>query len=216
MRSHSLLVASFAFLTASGVLGSLAGCGDDAATPAANVGGAAGSSSTAEPNLDNVVYEGGATDEALVSVLGVAATVDEAKAPAFSEPAADGQTYAAATPPTFAWAALVASARPAPTFPDVPNALERLVTIRSAHAHGTANSGPVYLLDFTNAKGETLFRVFTTATTYTPSAAAWAKLTETGGALSLKLTAARVEDNDLVASGGPFVRAAGRTFSITP
>lgn len=212
-----------------GVVGTLGACSsDDDNAPAASggtggSGGSAGSSS--EPvDLDGVVYEAEATDEALEAVLGVAAIVDDAKAPAITAPAADGEALSAASPATFTWAALTASRL------DVRAArgqrlaalelglgLEQalsLLTIKKAEAHGEPNNGPVYYLEIAGESGGPIAQVFTTATSYTPSADVWAAMVAKGGTLSLKLVAARVENNELAAGGGPFTATKARTFTI--
>lgn len=220
MRSRALFAASFAFALASGVLG-IGGCGDDdPKTPAAASGGASGTGgsgagasagSVGEPDISGVVYVAGATDEALESVVGVQATVDDAKAPLVSQPAANGEALTQLTAPTFAWSAALAKNEVSP--------LRRVLsfaTLREAQAHGDPNTGLVYYAEFSDDKGAPLLRVFTTKTTYTPDATDWAKLVVAGGAISLRVTGARVENNDLVAGGGPFVASAPRTFSIAP
>ncbi len=220
MRSRALFAASFAFVLASGVLG-IGGCGeDDAKAPAAASGGASGAGgdgsggsggATGEPDISGVVYVAGATDEALESVVGVQATVDDAKAPVVSAPATNGEALTQLNPPTFAWSAAVASREVSP--------LRRALSwasLREAHAHGDPNTGLVYYLEFFDSKNAPLLRVFTTKTTYTPDATDWSKLVIAGGQISLRITGARVENNDLVAGGGPFVASAPRTFSIAP
>lgn len=219
MRSRPLLAASFAFLVASGALG-VGGCSEDDAPAQAATGGAAGAGAsgsgasggaTGQPDISGVVYVAGATDEALESVVGVAATVDDAKAPVVSTPAANGDVLVQATPPTFAWSAALALRDTSP--------LRRVLSfasLREAHAHGDPNTGLVYYVEFFDAKNAPLLRVFTTKATYTPDATDWAKLVNAGGQISLRVTGARVENNDLVAGGGPFVASAPRTFSIAP
>ncbi len=221
MRPTSLLAASFAFALASGVLG--VGCSDDdPAAPAASGGAggaAAGAGGTnganagaaAKPDISGVVYAEGATDEALESVVGVQPTVGDSKAPLVSLPAANGEAISQLAPPTFAWSAAIALREVGP----LRRALA-LASLRQAHAHGDPNTGLVYYLEFSDSNGAPLLRVFTTKTTYTPDATAWAKLVVAGGAISLRVTGARVENNDLVAGGGPFVASAPRTFSIAP
>jgi hypothetical protein len=222
LGSARLVAASFSFVLFSGlcgVVGTIGGCSDDDSTPAAAAnGGSGGSSSVDEPaDLDGVIYESEATDEALESVLGVAAIVDDTKAPAISAPAADGEALPAATPATFTWAALTA-ARSGTTggasrLAGFDEALS-LFTVRAASAHGEPNDGPVYYLEIAGETGDPLARVFTTATSYTPSADVWAAIVAKGGTLSLKLVAARVENNELVAGGGPFTATKARTFTI--
>ena len=223
MRFRAFFAASFAFALASGTLGAT-GCGeDDPATPAASgvsggsVSGSGGSSAGASgtPDISGVVYEEEATDEALESVIGVQATVDDAKAPLVSHPAANGEAIHPITPATFSWSAALAKRDTSRAGSPLRHILD-LVSIREAHAHGEPNNGLVYFLQFLDSNGAPLLRVFTTKTTYTPSATDWAKLVVAGGKISLRVTGARVENNDLVAGGGPFVATAPRTFSIAP
>ena len=47
----------------------------------------------------------------------------------------------------------------------------------TAYAHGTPVNGLAYLLTFSTSKNAKLVRVFTTKTSYQPSADAWNKLT---------------------------------------
>jgi hypothetical protein len=218
--SARLLAASFSFLLFSGlfgVVGALGACSDDDSTPAATENGGSGGASAKPIDLEEVVYESEATDEALESVLGVAAIVDDAKAPAFSEPSADGQALPASTPPTFAWGQLTASRTVVPSFGGSHLAFDKtlsLFAIKEASAHGEPNNGPVYFLEIAGETGDPVVRVFTTVTTYTPSTEVWAAIVAKGGTLSLKLVAARVENNELVAGGGPFTASKTRTFTI--
>lgn len=218
MRARAVVAASFAFFFASGLLG-VSGCGDaDPADPPAASGGAGGggsagggAGSVGTPDTSGVVYVAGATDEALESVVGVAASVDDAKAPILAVPGSDGEVFTQLSAPTFAWSAAVALREPAPLRKWV-----EFVSPRQAFAHGDPNTGLVYYAEFSDAKGAPLLRVFTTKTTYTPDAAHWAKLVTAGGQLSLRVIGARVENNKLVPGGGPFVASSARTFSIAP
>ncbi len=76
--------------------------------------------------------------------------------------------------------------------------------IPSAYAHGTPLSGPGYLLVFSTSKDPKLLRVFTTATEYTPNAAAWQKITSTGELVHVVITNADFDQNRIAPSGGPY------------
>ncbi len=76
--------------------------------------------------------------------------------------------------------------------------------VPSAYAHGTPLSGPGYFLVFSTSKDPKLLRVFTTATEYTPNAAAWQKITSTGDLVHVVITNADFDQNRIAPSGGPY------------
>lgn len=136
--------------------------------------------------LEDVIYEGGATDEALVVLLDASPVSVPAQAAVVDEPA-DGATVGAATPATVAWHIGQAGGTSAP-FPK----------------HGTPINGRAYFLTFESDTGDRLARVFTTSLTYTPSADVWASFAGAGGPVQLSILNAVFENNLIVADSGPF------------
>ena len=209
------MLRAWKFILRAVLAGSLAvsvGCTDDAPPTRPAAGGTA----PAARDLGDVVYQGGASDEALASVVGAPPVVDNSRAPVVSEPGLDGQAYEAAFVPSFAWRAVVVGASTPSFFRDVRDALEDGLGVRSASAHGEGNFGNVYLVTFASAIEPKLLRVFTTKTTYTPTAAEWATLRASGPGLSVSVTGAFVENDVVVRGGGPFVSPAPRTFTVRP
>lgn len=178
-------------------------------TPASSVAG-----------LEDVVYEGGASDEALDAMLALPA--QSASSPAqFLQPAANAQ-LPAATPPSFTWSETVgrrAGRRvPAEHLARSLGPRWRSVALFGggpAHAHGAALNGKAYLITFASADNPKALRVFTSLTTYTPTAAAWQKLSGAKGPITAKLHSATFDNNTVVSDGGPF---GGGTlvFTVTP
>jgi hypothetical protein len=68
---------------------------------------------------------------------------------------------------------------------------------------GSGFSGVVYLLVFSTPSDAKLVRLVTTNTSFTPSAAAWQKLTSATEPVTLKLVSATFENDALTAEGGP-------------
>lgn len=148
---------------------------------------------TTDTDTSDVLYEGGATDEALDAL--VAAPVKTGMAPGITAPTA-GQAIPKEAPFTFTWtepkqAALL---------------LEKFLSIfeGTAHAHGTPVNGVGYFLTFSTASNAKLLRVFTPNKTYVPSADAWNKLLGAKTTITLRIRAATFEDNRVIESGGPF------------
>lgn len=178
----------------------------------ADTGGSAGAP-IAPPDETGVIYLSGASDEAFRAVAGVAPTVDATAAPVLSEPGVNGVSYPRATPPVFAWSSLLA--RSSPPRSRGPRSLsDALFGSGLAHAHGEENNGAIYLVTISAEDGRE-HRVFTTATSYTPTADEWAALATLGGTLSIRVVGARVQANKVVAGGGPFVGET-RTFTVEP
>lgn len=182
-------------------------------TPPATSQGAGGSAVTLP---DEVIYEAGATDEALLELLAKDPTDVASERLVFDTPAA-GSTLSVDTPPTFSWhfgpsASLAPPSRergrdaePSPTERGAFwGPLRELVgPMRAAEAHGDPVNGRGTLLSFRS--GDTvLFVVFTMATTYTPSAAAWQALVDEGGAIEVATLSADFDDNLILAGNGPF------------
>ncbi len=217
MRISSLLrVATVGLLGVHVLVNGLA-CGGDDDDGAA---GSAGSAGSGPVNLDAVVYEGGVTDEAVASMLGVSSQTDDGKAPRVTAPT-DGAVIPAGEAFTFTWPASTArldvpASWPglAPSLPAAPRLPAWLGPERSAHAHGEPYTGVAYLLTFGTASKPDLLRVATSQTSYTPGAPAWQTLAGAGEAITLTLTVARLEANLLVAAGGPFSSSSGVTFTV--
>ena len=87
--------------------------------------------------------------------------------------------------------------------------------VPEAHAHGEPISGRAYLLVFTSPSGETLVRAFTTQTSFTPDATAWADLKASQGGVSAVVTWADFESNRVLQGGGPW-QGVSRTFTVAP
>jgi hypothetical protein len=157
-------------------------------------------------NVDDLRYEGGVTDEAAQSILGVSAVVNDAKAPLASAPQ-DGAALPSSPPFTFTWDASSARRAPLPSW---------LGPERSALAHGTPYTGVAYILTFRTSTNPRLLRVATSATSYTPDEAAWNDLKAAGTPITLTLTVARTESNNVVVGGGPYTSSKGVTFTVEP
>jgi hypothetical protein len=157
-------------------------------------------------NVDDLRYEGGVTDEAAQSILGVTATVDDSKTPLPSAPT-EGALLPSTPPFTFSWNASSARRPQLPPW---------LGPERSAHAHGTPYTGVAYILTFRTETNPRVLRVATSKTSYTPDEAAWNDLKAAGAPLSLTLTVARTESNLIVVGGGPYTSSKGLPFSIAP
>ncbi|AUX24735.1 hypothetical protein SOCEGT47_052740 [Sorangium cellulosum] len=220
---RALLVPAMAAL-ASGVLyAGACGGGHD--------GGSSGTSAGAE--LDDVIYEGGATDEALVALLAAEPKTDASQGTAFDAPE-DGAALPGDTAPELSFhvgGAAIRTAPPAgPALRRAAGALPAardggapvwaelgalLGPVRAARAHGTPINGRAYFLVFSTEAREGLLRVFTTKLSYTPDAAAWDKLRSAGAPITVHVTNAVFENNRIAPGGGPF---AGEpvTFSIEP
>ena len=161
-----------------------------------------------DPALADVVCEGRVNDVELEAVLATPWLDDPIHAAWVSRPD-DGGSLPSSVIPTFRWDAGIpsphASLSPAMFQKRTPRRtpLEDLFGgEKSAHAD-SAMSGPAYLLVFTDEHGARLLRVFTNATSYTPSEEAWAALPRDAW-LTLTVTAARFNRDELAFDGGPF------------
>ncbi|WP_437630835.1 hypothetical protein [Sorangium sp. So ce854] len=187
------------------------------------------------PELADVIYEGGATDEALEVLLAAEPKDDPAQGTVFDAPedgaalpgdaapeltfriagAAQGAAPRAAPAPRRAAVDLRAREPGAAGSPLWGELGALLGPARAARAHGTPVNGRAYFLVFSTPGREGLLRVFTTRLSYTPDAAAWEKLRAAGAPITVDVTNAIFENNRIVQGGGPF---AGEpiTFSIEP
>jgi hypothetical protein len=189
-----------------GTLALVHACGDE--TGPGNVG------------PEGVIYEGSATDEALVVLL---ATAPKASATSvtITAPTA-GQVVPAATPMVFSWTGGLSAAAPGavPLRTPVPArrrhalaALVDLFRVRPAFAHPFPLNGQGYYLRVISNNTE-IVKVFTSEKTYTPDAAAWQRLTSAGGELRATMLSAFFEKNNVTSDGGP-VEATPVSFRIS-
>ena len=177
---------------------------------------------------DDVIYGGGATDEAFAAFLTAVESAPPAnnpgQAPALTAPA--DVELSASTIPTFSWS-LGSSAR---LTPPAPPALLRaepreeswvaplaalLGPVRAAHAHGTPYTGFATYLIVSSDANPKLARVFTGETSWTPDASVWARITAAKAPITVELQGAQFVDNRIDMDGGPF-QGSKNTFTITP
>ncbi len=195
-------------------LASFTGCGDSDTEDG----------ETQVEQIEGVVYEGGATDEALEALLAQERQSDPTKTAVFDWPS-NGETLGAATPTPFCWHI----GEPSGALPVQPGHLKEDLRfglssprpravgsilfpgLPKAHAHGTPISGPAYLIEFTGPDGAMLLRGFTTATNFLPSAEAWAGLKAAAVPITAVVTWAEFEDNRIAPGGGPW---AGKAITV--
>ncbi len=171
MSSGSAFLASAMGL---GLCASIA-CGDDLADGTGG-GGTDSGNGGATPD-HQVVYEGGATDEAFVELIALTPTEDPAEHATFTAPE-DGATFADDALPAFTWV------------------LPR---------HGDPVNGRAYALTFRGADGAIALEVFTLLETYTPTAEAWAPVAAADDPVQVELVSALFESNRVQQGGGPFL-----------
>lgn len=177
----------------------------------------------ATPELADVLYEGGATDEALVALDSALdqkpASQDPARAPVLDMPT--GAMLPKSPMPIFTWHSGMAS-HLAPHDEPVPNQAPSLLRlpessptfrsalnelfgpIKAAHAHGDPLVGPATFLVFSTPTNPKLVRVFTNLTSYTPAQSVWDKLVATNAEITLSLIGAEFDNNRIADGGGPF------------
>jgi hypothetical protein len=179
-----------------------------------------------QTSTDPVVYQGGANHQALTALLAKAPIDDATHDPVFDAPP-DNSDLMGTPITTFAWHAGKLGALPrgghasklallelAPqpgaratgltTGEAVTDAIASWVFgEREAHADA-ALSGVAYYVRFGTPDQPKLLEVFTTETSYTPSAAAW-KSIAIGTWVTATLVEATFEQDALAANGGPFV-----------
>ena len=180
------------------------------------------------PQLEDVLFEGEATDEALVALDSALDQSPAAQDPA-SAPVLDMPTAAMlpkASIPTFTWHAGTTVYQMHQTPPKLWESPESNSTLRSglaqffgpvkaAHAHGTPLVGPATFLTFSTTANAKVVRVFTTLTSYTPAQAEWDKLVAANAEITLSLISAEFDNNRIADSGGPF-QGTKFVFTITP
>jgi hypothetical protein len=171
--------------------------------------------------IADVVYEGGATDEALEALLGGTLKDDPSEGAVFTWPA-DGEKLLRSNPVSFCvriGPAEGAGASVAPTdvrlgaASDTPRWLGVLpATVafpvfalpQTALAHGTPINGRAYFFVFSTADDPALLRVFTTSPDYIPDDAAVARLHAVSDKIKVEVTNAIFEENRIPADAGPF------------
>ena len=175
-------------------------------------------------DISDAIYVGSVTDEALERLVDAtpktdarqAITVDspDLTAPLAKDAPVAFEFHLATSTTTRAPSLRLSPARPARTIwqRSLHEVEQFLSPVRVAHAHGTPYNGTAYYLVFSDADSKPLLQVFTTGTSYTPEAADWQRLAEAPQPLSLAITSAFFEANDIPADGGPFV---GGIFPFT-
>ena len=169
--------------------------------------------------VDCASTSGAVTDEACVplddAIRNGRAMTNDARAPSVTAPT-EMQSLPPATPFAFTWTAPV-SLRPRYRPMTVGDELRRWVTlIPEAEAHCDAFSGRAYELRFKVGDAVVLRRQ-QSATSWTPSAAEWARLSTAAGTRTVELTVytATYTSNQIGAGNGPFVQSAPRRFTLT-
>jgi hypothetical protein len=166
-----------------------------------------------DPALADVVFQGAATGPALDALLKATPQADPVRGPTITSPP-DQTLLKADQPFTFTWkpggaAALAPSLLPA--LPAERSAAASLTLLgfgeRSAWAAPAPLVGTGYFLLFSTTKTPSLLRVFTTGTSYTPDAKAWATLVGAAMWTKLIVASAAFMDDRLVAGSGPFTGA---------
>ncbi|UQA62081.1 hypothetical protein E8A73_017030 [Polyangium aurulentum] len=165
------------------------------------------------PDMEGVIYAGGANDEALYALL-TATAKDDPKQEAAIDTPEEGAMLPKDPAASFSWHISGTGASLSPSF-DPAGALREWLGVRAAHAHGTPVNGRGYLLVFSVPGNDKLLRVFTTELSYTPDASAWSKLASAGAPITLTITNAIFEDSRVAQGGGPFL-GEGVTFSVGP
>lgn len=175
-----------------------------------------------QPDISNVIYVGGATDEALERFLDGTPKSDPRQAVLIDSPDLDAPVSKDG-PATFQFH-LASEAKRRPGSHSTPagasrstwqrgwhEVLQFLTPERVAHAHGAPYNGIAYYLVFTGADSKPVLQVFTPQTAFTPEAVDWQHLTEAPQPLSLRISSAFFDENSIPADGGPFI---GGTFTF--
>jgi hypothetical protein len=165
--------------------------------------------------LDDVIFVGRATDEALAHLLDRTVEDSEAQRMVFDSPEASA-VLSKDEPTAFTYRYAITGKLEHRRAPEVYTPLpfrERALRdlrnlfgpIRDAHAHGTPFNGFGYFLELTDAGGASVLRIFTDETTYTADSLVWSALADASQPLTLTLVTAIFEENKVPAGGGPFV-----------
>ena len=144
-------------------------------------------------------------------------TANDARAPSITAPT-EGQAVAGATPFTFQWTAPTSLRLrpPGPRAPTFADEWRRWTTLLpEAQAHCPPFSGRAYDLIFRRS-GQVVFRRQQSGASWTPDAAAWARLrTAAGDQLELTIQTATFAADVIASGAGPFVQSAPRRFTLT-
>ncbi len=167
------------------------------------------SAQTSSSLTAGVLYEGGTSDVTLVQILNTEADSWGWAGGAFLTPKPDSALAAntgativsAAEPYTFSW-----HSDPSDVFPQAGAAGALSI------ASGGGFTGMAYLLVFSTPDNARLLRVYTTNASYTPSASAWKQLVSVQGPITVALTTATFENDELTVEGGPH---GGQQLSLT-
>lgn len=169
-----------------------------------------------EQDLSNVIYVPSVTDEALEHMVAIAPKTDTRQvaivdSPDFTAPVPKD------SPATIEFHLLSETAH-TPGLRFAPNGeaspkwrrglhelMQLLAPERVAHAHGEAYNGTAYYLVITDKDSKQILQVFTPETSYTPEALDWQHMVEAAQPLTLEITSAFFESNNVPAGGGPFV-----------
>jgi hypothetical protein len=141
--------------------------------------------SESDPLSVGIVREGTTTNAALKAFLDAQADEWPWAGGQFVTPV-NQAVLPAATPEVFSWTAVAT---------DGPDAGDTLLP--------SEQQGAVFLLVFSTPSNAQLLRVFTSLTAYTPDATAWQTLVGAGGTITLSITAATFENDQLTGDGGP-------------
>lgn len=162
----------------------------------------------AEPlAIDQVVYVGETTDEALLRLLDAEASDVAAQRLLIVAPEA-ASVQSRSTPLAIEFRVPTTARLRHPQRPTrgwLRRAVGWLSPIATAYAHGTPFNGAGYLLVLRGADGGAALELFTDATTYAPSIDVWTTLADAAQPLTLSVTYAWFEDNAIPVGGGPFV-----------
>jgi len=169
-----------------------------------------------EQDTDNVIYVPNVTDEALDRMLAITPKTDARQAAIVDSPDLTAPV-SKDSPATFQFhlqgqSAQAPGLRFAPSSPapskwrrGLHELLQLLAPERIAHAHGEAYNGTAYYLVISDKDSKQILQVFTPETSYTPEAVDWQHLVEAPQPLTLEITSAYFESNNVTVDGGPFV-----------
>ena len=197
-----------------GVLLLAAGCSGKSSAPTEH------GNPTTSLDTSTVIYVWGVTDEALLRLLSATPKNDPRQSLVIDSPVSDAPAPKE-TPQPFLFhpasqalgAAPALRRGPAPHMPRTGLGLFRelahfLAPERVAHAHGAPFNGTAYLLVVADAASKTQLAVFTNQTSYVPTTEAWKSLAQAPQPLTLTITSASFDLNEIPIDGGPFVGAA--------
>jgi hypothetical protein len=158
----------------------------------------------------DIIYESEATDEAWLTIDDATPTIDDASAPHLLTPTG---TIASAVAPTFTWDGGAVAGAMVRGLPARPSFFARLEAelFPVAHAHEPPVTGAMYGLYF-DLGAMAPVRVLTGATTYTPDAASWARITAATSAVTLEITGTYLNTGRI--EQGPYVRTTPATLTI--